>query len=57
MLILHKIIFVNKKFVKKKLRPARRNFSLPFCTLRIFGTIPDSYVFSAYCPAYHISKA
>lgn len=57
MLILHKIIFVNKKFVKKKLWPARRNFSLPFCSLRIFGTIPDSHVFSAYCPACYISKA
>ena len=39
MLILHKIIFVNKKFVKKKLRPARRNFSLPFCSLRILSLI------------------
>ena len=57
MLILHKIIFVNKKFVKKLFLFVCWNFSLSFCSLRIFGTIPDSHVFSVYCPACYISKA
>lgn len=50
MLILHKIIFVNKKFVKKKLRPARRNFSLPFALSASSARYPIHTFFQRIVP-------